>query len=73
MHDAQYRAEVARQSTAYNQPAYTSFYFASDTDWANVPLPDIFQLNNKSKQDVISPRAEKNLSYHARLFNEMWE
>jgi hypothetical protein len=39
MHDAQYRAEVARQSTAYNQPSYTSFYFGSDTNWANVPLP----------------------------------
>ena len=38
MHDPQYRAEVARQNTAYNQPAYTSFYFASDTNWANVPL-----------------------------------
>ncbi|MFB3168653.1 rhamnogalacturonan lyase [Neobacillus sp. 179-C4.2 HS] len=39
MHDAQYRAEVARQSTAYNQPSYTSFYFGSDTNWANVPVP----------------------------------
>ncbi|MFJ5760924.1 rhamnogalacturonan lyase [Neobacillus sp. NPDC093182] len=39
MHDAQYRAEVARQSTTYNQPSYTSFYFGSDTDWANVPVP----------------------------------
>ncbi|MEH7117358.1 rhamnogalacturonan lyase [Neobacillus vireti] len=38
MHDPQYRAEVARQNTAYNQPSYTSFYFASDTNWANVPL-----------------------------------
>jgi rhamnogalacturonan endolyase len=41
MHDAQYRAEVARQSTTYNQPSYTSFYFGSDTDWANVPLPNL--------------------------------
>ncbi|MFD1955545.1 rhamnogalacturonan lyase [Paenibacillus thailandensis] len=39
MHDPQYRAEVARQNTGYNQPSYTSFYFASDTDWANVPVP----------------------------------
>jgi hypothetical protein len=38
MHDPQYRAEVARQNTAYNQPSYTSFYLASDTNWANVPL-----------------------------------
>ncbi|WP_028610166.1 rhamnogalacturonan lyase [Paenibacillus harenae] len=41
MHDAQYRAEIARQNTAYNQPAYTSFYFASDTDWAAVPVPAV--------------------------------
>lgn len=130
MHDAQYRAEAARQNTAYNQPAYTSFYFASDTDWANVPIPDIqspgvltsieklmevyaasgelkgplvSQLNNtlkqaklhldkgsvkdavkfmekfisqldkKTKQDGISPRAGKNLAYHANSFIEMWK
>ncbi|AWB46047.1 rhamnogalacturonan lyase [Paenibacillus sp. CAA11] len=40
MHDPQYRAEVARQNTTYNQPSYTSFYFASDTDFAEVPVPD---------------------------------
>ena len=39
MHDVQYRTGVARQSTTYNQPTYTSFYFASDTDWAEVPIP----------------------------------
>jgi hypothetical protein len=38
MHDPQYRAEVARQNTSYNQPAYTDFYLASDMDFANVPL-----------------------------------
>src|SRR5690606_28153741 len=38
MHDVQYRAETARQQTTYNQPAYTSFYLASDIDWANVPV-----------------------------------
>ncbi|HLU45582.1 MAG TPA: rhamnogalacturonan lyase [Natronosporangium sp.] len=40
MHDPQYRAEVARQQTTYNQPSYTSFYLASDLDWAEVPVPD---------------------------------
>jgi hypothetical protein len=40
MHDSQYRAEVARQQTVYNQPSYTSFYLASDVDWAKVPVPD---------------------------------
>ncbi|WP_033342039.1 rhamnogalacturonan lyase [Catenuloplanes japonicus] len=38
MHDPQYRAEVARQQTTYNQPSYPGFYLASDTDWARVPL-----------------------------------
>jgi len=37
MHDPQYRVEVARQQTTYNQPAYPSFYLASDVDWATVP------------------------------------
>lgn len=41
MHDPQYRADVARQNTGYNQPSYTSFYFASDMDWANVPIPKL--------------------------------
>lgn len=43
MHDPQYRAEVARQQTTYNQPSYPGFYLASDmtaADWARVPLPD---------------------------------
>lgn len=39
MHDPQYRVEVARQQTTYNQPSYPSFYLASDTDWSTVPLP----------------------------------
>ncbi|MEU4425890.1 rhamnogalacturonan lyase [Actinoplanes sp. NPDC024001] len=39
MHDPQYRVEVARQQTTYNQPSYPSFYLASDTDWSKVPLP----------------------------------
>ena len=34
MHDPQYRVEVARQQTTYNQPAYPSFYLGSDIDWA---------------------------------------
>ncbi|MEP7763404.1 rhamnogalacturonan lyase [Sanguibacter sp. 25GB23B1] len=41
MHDAQYRAEVARQQTTYNQPSYPGFYLASDTSWADVPVPRI--------------------------------
>ncbi|MET4160020.1 rhamnogalacturonan lyase [Agromyces sp. PvR057] len=38
MHDPQYRVETARQQTTYNQPAYTSFYLASDLDWTDVPI-----------------------------------
>ena len=38
MHDVQYRAEAARQNTTYNQPSYTSFYFASDMDFSAVPV-----------------------------------
>lgn len=38
MHDPQYRAEVARQQTTYNQPSYTSYSLASDMDFGAVPL-----------------------------------
>lgn len=38
MHDVQYRVETARQQTTYNQPAYTSYYFASDIDWSKAPV-----------------------------------
>ncbi|MEV4275040.1 rhamnogalacturonan lyase [Actinoplanes xinjiangensis] len=38
MHDPQYRVEVARQQTTYNQPSYPGFHLASDTDWSKVPL-----------------------------------
>ena len=39
MHDPQYRVEVARQQTTYNQPSYPGFYLASDIDWSEVPRP----------------------------------
>ncbi|MEU1973701.1 rhamnogalacturonan lyase [Microbacterium sp. NPDC019599] len=38
MHDVQYRAEVARQQTTYNQPSYPGWYLASDTDFSTAPL-----------------------------------
>jgi rhamnogalacturonan endolyase len=38
LHDPQYRAEVARQQTTYNQPSYPGFYMGSDIDWSQVPL-----------------------------------
>ncbi|HEY0737375.1 MAG TPA: rhamnogalacturonan lyase [Herpetosiphonaceae bacterium] len=46
MHDPQYRAEVARQQTTYNQPSYTSFYLGSDINWTNVPVPAIATDNS---------------------------
>jgi hypothetical protein len=41
MHDPQYRAEVARQQSTYNQPSYPGFYLGSDIDWSRVPVPRI--------------------------------
>lgn len=38
MHDPQYRVEVARQNTTYNQPSYTSYHLASGMDFGAVPL-----------------------------------
>lgn len=45
MHDIQYRTGIAGQNVTYNQPAYTSFYFATDIDWAYVPLLETVQLD----------------------------
>lgn len=42
MHDAQYRTGIAWQNVVYNQPCYASFYFASDIDWAKVPIPSLY-------------------------------
>jgi len=57
MHDVQYRAEVARQNTTYNQPSYTSFYFASDMDFANVPVRTTAATPREPK--FIDPRGSK--------------
>ncbi|WP_251453984.1 rhamnogalacturonan lyase [Microbacterium sp. Marseille-Q6648] len=40
LQDPQYRAEVARQQTSYNQPSYPGFYLASDVDWSTIPVPE---------------------------------
>jgi hypothetical protein len=39
VHDPQYRDEVARQQTGYNQPSYPGFYLGSDADFSRVPVP----------------------------------
>ncbi|MCM3785129.1 rhamnogalacturonan lyase [Neobacillus mesonae] len=41
LHDPQYRAGVATQNTGYNQPVYTSYYFASDMEFGKVNLPQL--------------------------------
>lgn len=41
MHDTQYRCGVAWQNNCYNQPGYTSFYYADDMDFKDV-LPEKF-------------------------------
>ncbi|UKA67177.1 rhamnogalacturonan lyase [Arthrobacter sp. FW306-05-C] len=59
MHDPQYRAEVARQNTAYNQPAYTDFYFASDMKFGNVPLRSAWLPGSiKALQDILADLVE---------------
>lgn len=44
MHDIQYRTGIAWQNVAYNQPAYPSFYMASDIDWDRVIVPNKGEL-----------------------------
>ncbi|MGN7149923.1 rhamnogalacturonan lyase [Arthrobacter sp. SAFR-179] len=59
MHDPQYRAEVARQNTAYNQPAYTDFYLASDMTFGNVPLRAAWLPGSvKALQDILADLAD---------------
>lgn len=59
MHDPQYRAEVARQNTAYNQPAYTDFYLASDMAFGNVPLRAAWLPGSvKALQDILADLAD---------------
>ena len=46
LHDIQYRMGVAWQNNCYNQPGYTSFYYAGDMDFSEV-LP---ALNEEIKR-----------------------
>ncbi|MFQ9509766.1 MAG: hypothetical protein ACLRZ7_02255, partial [Lachnospiraceae bacterium] len=41
MHDSQYRTAVAWQNVGYNQPPMLSFYLGFDTNWDNIPIPNI--------------------------------
>ncbi len=40
MDDIMYRVGIAWQNTCYNQTCYTSYYYASDMDFKDVPLID---------------------------------
>ena len=72
MHDLQYRAEVARQNTTYNQPSYTGYYLASDMDFAKVPLqttaatpkePKFVDLPGAPRDLVIMPQ-DRSFDYY---------
>ncbi|MFL6556063.1 MAG: rhamnogalacturonan lyase, partial [Bacillus sp. (in: firmicutes)] len=71
MHDPQYRAEVARQSTAYNQPSYTSFYFGSDTDWTKVPVPEFIMPSVLSALENDMEELRKNKELTDPLFSQL--
>ena len=43
LQDLQYRVGVAWQNNCYNQPCYTSFYYASDMDWSRV-IPGLEEM-----------------------------
>jgi hypothetical protein len=73
MHDVQYRVETARQQTTYNQPAYTSFYLASDLDWSQVPVltapttpkaPTFTDKPGTSRDEVKVPTNIAGISYY---------
>ncbi|WP_091227701.1 rhamnogalacturonan lyase [Microbacterium sp. 3J1] len=73
MHDLQYRAETARQQTTYNQPAYTSFYLASDLDWERVPVvtvpitpeePRFTDRSGTARDEVRVPTGVEGVTYY---------
>ncbi|MCD8325181.1 MAG: fibronectin type III domain-containing protein, partial [Lachnospiraceae bacterium] len=53
MQNAQYRVGIASQNSSYNQPAYTDYYYASDTDWTRVTIPTLATLNATSDDDTV--------------------
>ncbi|AYA78490.1 rhamnogalacturonan lyase [Bacillus sp. Y1] len=71
MHDTQYRAEVARQSTTYNQPSYTSFYFGSDTDWSKVPAPEFIMPGVLTALETELTELQANQELTAPLSNQL--
>lgn len=51
MHDTQYRAQVACEGTAYNQPPTQSFYVGFDEDLIEVPVPNLNMVNAAGKDE----------------------
>lgn len=72
MHDPQYRVEIARQNTTYNQPAYTSYYLASDMDFTKVPLlttaetpaAPAFVNAGKSPHGIVTTPKSNSMDYY---------
>ncbi|MGO1235445.1 rhamnogalacturonan lyase [Microbacterium gubbeenense] len=73
MHDPQYRVEVARQNTAYNQPSYTSYMLASDIDYSQVPVfttpiaaeaPEFVEKPGLGRDGYVIPETE-HVTYYA--------
>ncbi|UCM89235.1 rhamnogalacturonan lyase [Streptomyces marincola] len=74
MHDPQYRAEVARQQTTYNQPSYTGFYLASDMDFSAVPVPDLWTPGGVAAlaDDLAGRVAGGEVSFLSALLLKPW-
>ncbi len=60
MHNAQYRVGIASQNSSYNQPAYTDYYYASDTDWSRVLRPNM--SSDQEPGPVVSKPANVTLN-----------
>ncbi|MFC0270403.1 rhamnogalacturonan lyase [Metabacillus herbersteinensis] len=71
MHDVQYRTGIAWQNTTYNQPAYPSFYFASDTDWRDVPTPEFWTPGVMSKLKKLMDEYEGSGELKGSLFSQL--
>lgn len=53
MQNLQYRVGIASQNSSYNQPAYTDYYYATDTDWEYVTVPNQ-KKDQEPDEDTVS-------------------
>ena len=72
MHDIQYRTGIAWQNTAYNQPAYPSYYFATDIDWEYVNVPNAGELDfvEEEGQEIDVTELEELIAVAESIMNE---